>query len=113
MEQRNHKEFNQRLQKLFLDFTVAVFQFLEGISNPNNRRIIAYQLGKSASSSGANFRAFCKGKSKNEEFAKICIVVEEVDESKHWLMVLERLQMSNISNRTSLLKEVNELVRFH
>ena len=39
-----------------------------------------YQLVKSATSTGENYRAACKARSKNEFFSKICIVVEEVDE---------------------------------
>jgi four helix bundle protein len=94
-----------------LAFAVAVFQFLDSIPNSNNKRIIAYQLGKSASSCGANFRAFCRGRSKNEKFAKICIVVEETDESEYWLTILERLQMGKEQERAILLKEVDELIR--
>ncbi|MEM1328235.1 MAG: four helix bundle protein [Bacteroidota bacterium] len=111
MQQRDHTEFNKKVQKRFLAFAVAVFRFLESIPNSNNKRIIAYQLGKSASSCGANFRAFCRGRSKNEKFAKMCIVVEEADESEYWLQILEELQMGANEKRTELLKEIDELVR--
>jgi four helix bundle protein len=49
------------------------------------QKFLSYQLGKSATSVGANFRVFCRGRSKNEKFSKICIVVEEADESAYWI----------------------------
>ena len=104
-------EFNQQFQERLLNFTVAVFEFLEPIPNSNKKRIIAYQLGKSASSVGANFRAFCRGRSKKEKFTKICIVVEEADESEYWLKVLDRLTMGETQKRKYLLTEIDEIIR--
>lgn len=63
-------QFNQVFQKRLLNFVVEVFQFFEAIPSDNSKRIIAYQLGKSASSVGANHRAFCRGRSEKEKFAK-------------------------------------------
>jgi four helix bundle protein len=48
-------------------------------------RNIAKQLIRSSSSSVANYRAVRRARSKNEFFAKISIVVEELDESLFWL----------------------------
>jgi len=50
--------------------------------------VIIYQLVKSATSTGANYRAACIARSKAEFFSKICIVVEEADESVYWLEVI-------------------------
>ncbi|MEM1325283.1 MAG: four helix bundle protein [Bacteroidota bacterium] len=88
--------FNQKLQERLLTFSVDIFRFLEQLPNSNSKRIIAYQLGKSASSVGANFRAFCRSRSKNEKFAKICIVVEEADETEYWLPILAKLEFKNL-----------------
>ena len=104
-------EFNQVLQKRILEFVVRVFNFIETLPNGTGKRIISYQLGKSASSVGANHRAFCRGRSKNEKFAKICIAVEEVDESEYWLQVIDKLNWSDPTERAWLLKEIDELIR--
>ena len=71
-------EFNELFRKRTRKFAVEVLQFLNSLPSGNSTRIISYQLGKSATSVGANYRAFCRGRSKNEKFSKICIVVEAV-----------------------------------
>lgn len=48
-------------------------------------RNIAKQLIRSSSSAVANYRAVRRARSKNEFFAKISIVIEELDESLFWL----------------------------
>ncbi len=46
---------------------------------------IAKQLIRSSSSAVANYRAVRRARSKNEFYAKISIVIEELDESIFWL----------------------------
>ena len=74
--------------------------------------MITYQILKSASSVSANYRAACRGRSKKEFFAKICIVVEEADETLFWL---EIIQEANLSRSTELLQKLiiegNEILK--
>jgi four helix bundle protein len=49
---------------------------------------IVRQLAKSGPSVSANYRAACRGRSRREYIAKLGTVVEEADESEHWLLVL-------------------------
>jgi four helix bundle protein len=78
-------EFNEMFRKRTMIFALKVIQFIETVPNNPATRVMTYQLVKAATSVGANFRAFCRGRSKNEHHAKICIVVEEADESVFWL----------------------------
>lgn len=74
--------------------------------------MIIYQLVKSATSTGANYRAACRARSKNEFFSKICIVVEEVDESVYWLEIIkETILLVNDSELKRPLKESIELTK--
>lgn len=98
-------EFNELFRKRTRKFAVDVLQFLDTLPNSNKTRIISYQLGKSATSVGANFRAFCRGRSQKEKYAKICIVVEEADESEYWLLMLDDLNLGETQERKLLLKE--------
>jgi four helix bundle protein len=69
-------------------------------------------LVKSATSVGANYRAACRGRSKAEFFSKICIVVEEADETEYWLEVIKDSNLSKDLERLArLLKESNEITR--
>ena len=104
-------EFNELFRQRTRKFAVRILQFLDTLPNGNKTRIISYQLGKSATSVGANFRAFCRGRSQKEKYAKICIVVEEADESEYWLLMLDDLNLGAVNERKLLLKESLEIVK--
>ena len=50
--------------------------------------VLGKQLLRSATSVAANFRAACRGRSSAEWYAKLCICVEEADETLFWLELL-------------------------
>jgi four helix bundle protein len=81
------------------------------LPNSVSVRIITFQLGKAASSVGANYRAFCRGRSFKEKYAKICIVVEEADEVEFWLLNLQALNFGDKEELVSLLNESLELIK--
>jgi len=66
------------------------------------------QLVKSATGESANYCAARRGRSRKEFIAKLGLVVEEADETEHWLFVLEaaRLPMDRDSvNELAWLKD--------
>jgi len=91
-------------------FSVDVIRFCDSLKTCKASAVITYQLVKSATSTGANYRAACKARSKNEFFSKICIVVEEADESEYWLEVIQGATLSKDGKELDrLLTESNEL----
>jgi len=93
-------------------FAVDVIKFCESLKPSKATSVITYQLVKAATSTGANYRAACRARSKNEFFSKICIVVEEVDESEYWLEVIKDVKLSDeLSELERLLIEANEIIR--
>ena len=73
--------------------------------------VIKFQLLKSGTSVGANYRSSCRGRSTREKRAKLGIALEEADESDFWLSLLESIKMGNKDQRTALLKECGEFIR--
>ena len=61
-------------------------------------------------SMAANYRAACRARSRSEFFAKLSIVVEEIDETVFWLEMLVDGQIVPEPKMRQLLKEANELV---
>jgi four helix bundle protein len=98
------EELKQRTKK----FAVAIILFCETLKNCKATSVITYQLIKSATSTGANYRAACRGRSKSEFFSKVCIVVEEADESIYWLEVIEEANLSN--DPKELARLMNEAI---
>lgn len=102
--------FIDKMKKRTKKFAVDVIKFCDSLNNSKASSVIIYQLVKSATSTGANYRAACKARSKNEFFSKMCIVVEEVDESEYWLEVIKEVNLSsNTQELDRLLIESNEL----
>lgn len=77
------EEFIVVMKKRTKKFAIDIINFCDTLLTKKASAVITYQLVKSATSTGANYRAACKARSKKKFFSKICIVVEEVDESEY------------------------------
>lgn len=108
----NKEEFVSQMKSRTKKFAVDIIQFCDSLKSSKASSVIIYQLIKSATSTGANYRAACNGRSKKEFYSKICIVSEEVDESEYWLEVIQDSNLSkNEMELERLLNEANELSR--
>ncbi len=104
--------FIEKLKKRTRKFAVDVILFCNSLKKCNASSVVIYQLVKSSSSAGANYRAACRARSKSEFFSKICIVVEEADESEYWLEIIFEANLSNEKEELiRLTKEGNKITR--
>lgn len=104
--------FIGKLKKRTRKFAVDIIMFCNSLKTCKASSVVTYQLVKSASSTGANYRAACRARSKSEFFSKICIVVEEADESEYWLEIINEANLSNDRDELErLTKEANEITR--
>jgi len=104
--------FIKNLKARTKKFGVDVIRFCNSLKSCKASAVITYQLIKAATSVGANYRAACRGRSKADFFSKVCIVVEEADESAYWL---EMIEATDLSNKKSELKrlhnEADEIIK--
>jgi len=100
---------SQRLRDRTMDFAVRIIRFIKTFSHSFEDAIIAKQLVRSATSIASNYRAACRSRSKAEYFSKICIVVEESDETLFWLELLMKSGMIKDQNVEELHEEATEL----
>ncbi len=104
------EQFIENLKGRTKKFAVDIISFCDSLQIKKASAVITYQIGKSATSTGANYRAACKARSKNEFFSKMSIVVEEVDETQYWLEVIMDSMLSNETVELNrLLNEAIEL----
>ena len=104
--------FIESLKKRTRKFAVDVILFCNSLKTGKASSVVTYQLVKSATSTGANYRAACRARSKSEFFSKICIVVEEADESEYWLEIINETNLSNDEEELlRLTKEANEITK--
>ena len=99
------KELKIRTRK----FAIDILNFVDKLPNKKSANIIGNQLGKSASSVAANYRAACRGRSHAEFVAKIGVVEEEADESVFWLDITPETKNATAEEVLPLLKEAREL----
>ncbi len=102
--------FIEKMKKRTRKLGVDVILFCNSLKQIKASSVVTYQIVKSATSTGANYRAACKARSKKEFFSKICIVVEEVDETEYWLELIRDAKLSSDETELEkLLKEANEI----
>ena len=79
------------LSRRLFKFAVDVIKMLRSLKGGNDIRIISNQLGKSATSSGANYEEAQGAVSKADFGNKIGISLKEMRESNYWLRILKEL----------------------
>ena len=111
MEYLNERlQKKQQLEDRTKRFSVAVFKMLKRIPYDITTKIIGYQLGKSSSSIGANYREANRSESKDDFVHKIGIVLKEASETVYWLEILHELY-PNENAIADLEAEAREFVR--
>ena len=103
-------EFAELLRGRTKDFALRVIKLFQNLPKNDEAKIIGKQLLRSSTSVAANYRASCRARSDAEYYAKICIVVEEADESLFWIEILSDANIMSENNLASLKKEITELL---
>ena len=104
-------DFNQIFRDRTKSFSIAIIKLLSPIPYSDAFSIIRKQIFRSSTSVAANYRAVSRAISDKERFAKICIVVEEIDETQLWLEIIEELQYLDAENLSKIKSECEELVK--
>ena len=99
--------FIKNLKNRTKKFAVDIITLCETLKNSKATPVVTYQLIKSSSSTGANYRAACRARSKSEFFSnpEISGVVEEADESEYWLEIIKDANLSNNKEELSRLTQ--------
>jgi len=106
------EEFIIALKNRTKKLAVDVILFCDTLKKCKASDVVTYQIVKSSSSTGANYRAACRARSKAEFFSKICIVVEESDETEYWLEIIHDAKLTTEKEELKkLLKEANEITK--
>ena len=90
-------------------FALEIINFVSLLPNNNVGNIISRQILKSGTSIGANYRAACRAKSKDDFRYKIKIVEEEADETLYWLQLIFESKILTDVLVEKLIKEADEL----
>jgi len=100
-------EVRERLRR----FSLEILDLSEMMPDNTKSRVINYQITKSGTSMYANYRAALRGRSKKEFYSKLCISVEEADETETWLDLIITAKILTGQFVEELYKESLELVK--
>ena len=90
-------------------FAVRVLTFVRALSREPATDGIARQLARSGPGVSSNYRSTRRARSRAEFIARLGIVVDEADESQHWLSVLKKGDLASGDELEWLLGEGGEL----
>jgi four helix bundle protein len=94
---------HSQIQNLTFDFSVEIIELHRKLIE-SKEFVLSKQLLKSATSIGANVEEASAAQSKKDFIAKICIASKEARETKYWLRLLEKSDVSKIDYTPHLLK---------
>ena len=100
----------EELKSRFKKFAIRVAKLIQQLPKSTINNAYCNQLIRSSSSSAANYRAACRGKSPADFINKLKIVEEELDESIFFLEMLEEFNEVETDEINFLVKEGNELL---
>ena len=100
------KDLKSRTKK----FTLNILDIVDEIPYNTSSKVIIYQISKSGTSVGANYRASCRARSDNEFLSKMNVVLEEADETLFWLEIIQERNLLKNDKIKSAILEANELV---
>jgi four helix bundle protein len=81
--------FADDIQTRLYQLSLAIRRFCRTLPDTDATHELAGQVRRSSSSAAANYRASRRGRSRKEWLAKLGLVVEELDETDHWLETMK------------------------
>ena len=87
----NNKEFSKQLEIRTKKFAFNIIKLSVSFPNTPEGKVIKYQLTKSGTSIGANYREANRSRSKADFANKIKICESEASETVYWLEIITDL----------------------
>ena len=94
------EDFNEQFRNRTKANSIKIIKILSKIKYSEESSVLKKQLVRCSTSVTANFRAVCRARSEREKYAKLCIVVEEADETLLWLEMFVECEIIPQENGT-------------
>jgi len=96
------------LLDISIDFATKIISLVKCLRE-NKETIISNQIGRSATSIGANIHEAQYGNSKADFIAKLHIALKEANETKYWLILLSKTNYINEDEFKTLENECEKI----
>jgi len=91
-------------------FALRIIELVASLPKNRVANVIGYQIMKSGTSIGANYREAKRARSQADFVAKIGICEQETDETLYWLELLSESGVVSPYRLTELIDEANQLL---
>jgi len=88
---------------------VSVLALIGSLRHPVESRSTFEQICRCAPSARDNYRSACRSRSRREFVSRLCVALDEADETVGWLEVMRDAELGPRDQVTALLKEAIEL----
>jgi len=106
----NNQEFGKSLEFRTKLFAVNIIKLSASLKFSKEIDVIKYQLAKSGTSIGANYREANRARSKADFYNKVKICESEANETIFWLEIISELKILDLCAVDPLIREANELL---
>ncbi|HET8572392.1 MAG TPA: four helix bundle protein [Edaphocola sp.] len=103
--------YNEMFRDKTKRLALAIIKTFSSLPYSDTIAIIRKQIIRSSTSVAANYRALNRARSDKERFAKLCIVIEEADETLFWLELAEELNLISTGQLKQLIQDAEEIVK--
>jgi four helix bundle protein len=100
----------EELQSRTKQLGIRIIRLVDSLPRTTTAEVVGNQLLRAGTSTGANYRAACRAKSKKDFIYKLRIAIEEADESLYWLELLIEAEIISESRLTNLTAEISEII---
>ncbi len=98
------------LERRTKEFALRVIRFVAQLPKNRVTDVMGYQLVKSGTSIGANYREANRAQSRSDFIHKIALVEKEAAETQYWLELMNESRIGRSQDRLWLLQESTELL---
>ena len=88
----DNKTFGKELEKRTRRFAIRIIRLSIKIPNTPEGRVVRYQMTKSGTSIGANYREANRARSRSDFKNRISICESEASETQYWLEVIKEVK---------------------
>jgi len=105
-----NKEFARQLEKRTLKFGISIIRLSTRLPNTPEARVVRYQITKSGTSMGANYREANRARSKADFKSRIKICESEASETQYWLEMIREMKWLPDAQTKPVYDECSELL---
>jgi four helix bundle protein len=107
---RNPQFMKKELEARTKLFALSVIRLVGKLPRGKASEVIGYQLLKSGTSIGANYREVNRAQSHDDFIHKVAICEKEAAETEYWLELAMEANLTTSASSEELLREVRELL---